>query len=197
MAHGPPKALHEPVLKNGKRVKGADGKYKRKKTHTTDWNRQDNGEKWRRLWATFTNKHYALLGFDTRIDHRSPKRQGLTQLSPVYRNPAEYEVEQQGGQTEVGDLNRWIQEENQRRANYEQRKQAIDQLFKAYLQKVKGLSRREQYKSPQTRATQQFWSDLHALEQQSEGQSAATSPPSSTYHAPPARRERDPSSEME
>jgi ATP-dependent exoDNAse (exonuclease V) alpha subunit len=197
-----PKALHEPILrKNGKQAIGKDGKPKRKKIHTTDWNRQDNGEKWRRMYATFANKQYARLGFDTRIDHRSPKRQGLTQLSPVYMNPAEYLAEQQGEQTEVGDLNRWIQKENILRANYEQRKEVIDKLFDHYLKKMKQLGPRTQWRSPQVRATQQFFSDLHSIEDQFDGKKAATGAsslqPSKGHHASPAQRKRGLSGEKE
>jgi hypothetical protein len=197
-----PKAFHEPILKKGKQVKGKDGKPKRKKIHTTDWNRQDNGEKWRRLWATFINKQYALLGFDTRIDHRSPRRQGLTQLSPVYMNPAGHEREQQGEQTEIGDLNRWIQKENIRRANEEARKEAIDQLVDHYTKKMKQLGKRPQWRSPQTRATQQLFSDLHKIEEQYRTGVCIATPPSSqhtdvSHHASPAQRKRGLSGEKE
>jgi hypothetical protein len=57
---------------------------------------------------------------------------------------------------------------------------------------MQGLSRRKQYRSPQTRATQQFWSDLHALENQfASGTGAATTPPSSAQDAQQAKHPKD------
>jgi ATP-dependent exoDNAse (exonuclease V) alpha subunit len=194
-----PKAKGIPFVdEQGELIRGKNGKWKMRKVCFHDWNNQGNGEKWRKLWAYITNKHYKLAGVDIEIDHRSPKRQGLTQLSPVYMTQADHEREQCGEHTEVGALNRWIKAENQRRQHDEQRKRKIDRLLENYLTKVKGLSRREQYKSPQTRATQQFWTDLRAIEAQFEGKATVDSTSSSKEHHPQLEhRERDPNRGME
>jgi ATP-dependent exoDNAse (exonuclease V) alpha subunit len=162
-----PKSKDIPFVdEQGEIIRRSNGKMKTRKVNLTDWNYIGNGELWRRAWAAVTNKHYQLAGLSLQIDHRSPKRQGLSQLSPVYMSPADHQAERRGERTDAGNLNRWIENENKKRANWEARKEAIDKLVENYFQKVKGLSRRQQYRSPQTRATQKFWSDLHALENQ-------------------------------
>ncbi len=183
----------------GERIIGKDGKVKTRKVCLTDWDGRGNGELWRKLCAQTINRYYSLAGLDIGVEHRSPKRQGLCQLSPLYINPAEYEAEQHGEQTDVGDLNRWIASENMRRANYEVRKQAIDKVVEAYVQKMKQLGSRQQHQSPQRRAIQQLWTDLHCVQQQfgTQAVTATPTPPSSQHTAPSSRRERVPTREME
>lgn len=160
-----PKSKHEHVLdEQGQRLKNKDGKAKRKKITTTDWSYQGNGEIWRRTWAETTNKYLSAAGLDISIDYRSLKRRGILRIPTVYMSPADHQAERRGEQTELGELNRWIQAENERREKEELRREAINQLLEEFQQKYKGLARRRQYRSPQTRATQQFWSDLHDIE---------------------------------
>ncbi|HJW28313.1 MAG TPA: MobA/MobL family protein, partial [Saprospiraceae bacterium] len=160
-----PKSKNEPLVDGqGQKIKGKDGRCKRKKIPTTDWDYMGNGELWRRTWADITNTYYKMAGLDLAIDYRSLKRQGIIRIPTVYLNPTDHQAERRGERTEIGDLNRWIHAENERREKEELRQEAINQLLEAFKEKYNGLAKRKQYLSPQTRATQQFWQDLHAIE---------------------------------
>lgn len=162
-----PKSQQEYVFdEQGQRLKGKDGKPKRKKIPTTNWNYPGNGEIWRKTWAEITNNYYKIAGIDTAIDYRSLKRQGILRIPTVYLNPTDHIAERRGERTEIGDLNRWIQEENTRREKEDLRRESINQLLEAFKEKYTALGKRKQYQSPHRCATQQFWSDLHALEKQ-------------------------------
>jgi hypothetical protein len=180
----------------GERIRKTDGSLSTMRVNLTDWGYRGNGEIWRHICADYINKYYQLAGLDIEVNHRSPKRQGLAKLSPVYMSQADHEAEKRGERTDAGNLNRWLQGENRRRANEETRKEAIDRLVVAYLDKIEHYGRRESWKSPQARATQQLWSDLHAIEEQYSGKpQTAAAPPSPIQTAQATRRERGPEKE--
>lgn len=49
-----------------------------------EWNSKENLECWRESWANTANRHFALHGFDIRIDHRTLAEQGID-LEPQYK----------------------------------------------------------------------------------------------------------------
>jgi hypothetical protein len=173
-----PKSQREYIFdEHGQRRKGKNGKTLSKKILTTDWNYPSNGELWRKTWGETTNKYYTLAGLDIAIDYRSLKRQGIQRIPTVYLSPADHRAERRGERTDIGDLNRYIHYENERRETEKQRQEAINQLFEAFKEKYDALGKRKQYRSPHTRATQHFWSDLHDIEDQFK---TGTSPASQT-----------------
>jgi hypothetical protein len=72
-----------------------------------DWNDKALVENWRAEWANHANKALAEAGHDARIDHRSFKDQGITDLQPtVHLGPAAHALEQKGVKTIPGEINR-------------------------------------------------------------------------------------------
>ena len=65
----------------GQRIPDGKGGWKNHREDTTDWNRRENAEKWRAVWATYTNRALEAAGRPERIDHRSYKRQGVDKIA--------------------------------------------------------------------------------------------------------------------
>lgn len=98
---------------NGNRIRGTDGKWKRYRADTVDWNDHKYGEIWRHDWETFQNAHLEKAGRPERVDMRSLARQGITDRLPgKHLGPAAAAMERKGIYTDVGDQNRRIQETN-------------------------------------------------------------------------------------
>jgi hypothetical protein len=86
--------------------------YKCRSIATTDWNEQGKAEEWRQAWADEVNAFLLQKNIDTRIDHRSYKRQGVEKIPSIHMGAAASEMERSGIRTEKGNLNREIREEN-------------------------------------------------------------------------------------
>jgi ATP-dependent exoDNAse (exonuclease V) alpha subunit len=86
--------------------------YKCKSIATTDWNEQSKAEEWRQAWADEVNAFLLRKNIDTRIDHRSYKRQGIEIIPTIHMGAAASEMERNGIKTEKGNINREIKEEN-------------------------------------------------------------------------------------
>jgi ATP-dependent exoDNAse (exonuclease V) alpha subunit len=107
------KSRKEYILdEDGQRIKLTGGRWKSRKVNTVDWDNRENVEKWRKWYADITNQHLARNGHQIRIDHRSFKRQGIARIPTVRLTKYEYLLEQQGIQTETGNFNRQVQEDN-------------------------------------------------------------------------------------
>lgn len=88
------------------------GKRKYNAVPTTDWNRPEVLEEWRKSWADLVNEEFAKHGIKARIDHRSYARQGITLIPQVHEGPHVRSMEAKGIVTEKGSLNRMIKEIN-------------------------------------------------------------------------------------
>ncbi|USF25443.1 hypothetical protein N510_000355 [Firmicutes bacterium ASF500] len=96
----------------GQRIPDGKGGWKNHREDTTDWNRRENAEKWRALWATYTNRALEAAGRPERIDHRSYKRQGVDIIPSVHMGPAACQMERRGIATVKGNINREIAADN-------------------------------------------------------------------------------------
>ena len=96
----------------GQRIPDGKGGWKSHREDTTDWNRRENAEKWRALWATYTNRALEAAGRPERIDHRSYKRQGVDKIPTVHMGPAACQMERRGIATVKGNINREIAADN-------------------------------------------------------------------------------------
>ena len=96
----------------GNRIPDGKGGWKNHREDTTDWNNRENAEKWRAAWAAYTNRALEAAGRPERIDHRSYKRQGVDKIPTVHMGPAASQMEHRGIQTEKGNVNRQIADDN-------------------------------------------------------------------------------------
>ena len=96
----------------GNRIPDGKGGWKNHREDTTDWNNQENAEKWRAAWAAYANRALEAAGRPERIDHRSYKRQGIEKIPSIHMGVAASQMERRGIQTEKGDINRQIAADN-------------------------------------------------------------------------------------
>lgn len=107
------KSKKEYILdENGEKIKLASGAYKSRKIDMVDWNKKENLEKWRAMWATYANKSLEESGFDERIDHRSLKEQGLKRLAQIHVGYHANSMEKRGIKSRRGTINDEIKEKN-------------------------------------------------------------------------------------
>ena len=93
----------------GNRVKGKNGKWKRRNISTVDWNDHKYAEIWRHDWEVMQNAALEAAGRPERIDMRSLERQGIEDRLPQrHLGPAAAAMERKGTVTEMGEKNREI-----------------------------------------------------------------------------------------
>ena len=81
---------------NGNRIIGKNGKPKRIKVNTVDWNDPGNCERWRHEWEVQQNMALDEAGRSERIDMRSYERQGVEMVPETHLGPAASALEKQG-----------------------------------------------------------------------------------------------------
>lgn len=111
-----PKCHREDVLdENGERICLPSGRWKSRKVDTVDWNDKKYGEIWRHEWEVLQNQYLEKANQPERIDMRSYERQGVDRLPQVHLGAAASALERKGVQTELGDRNRQIVQQNNER----------------------------------------------------------------------------------
>ena len=97
---------------DGNPILDEKGKQKFNAVPTTDWNRPEVLEQWRKAWADLVNEEFRKHGIKESIDHRSYAEQGIDLIPQVHEGPHVRNMEAKGIVTEKGSLNRWIKEIN-------------------------------------------------------------------------------------
>lgn len=97
---------------DGNPILDGKGKQKYNAVPTTDWNRPEVLEEWRKAWADLVNEEFRKHGIKESIDHRSYAEQGIDLIPQVHEGPHVRNMEAKGIATEKGSLNRWIKENN-------------------------------------------------------------------------------------
>lgn len=110
---------------NGNRIMGKNGKWKRIRMDTVDWNDRKYCEIWRHEWEVMQNSALENAGRSERVDMRSFKQQGIVMAPQVHLGPAAFALEKQGIQTELGNHNNAVKR--------------INNLFSAIRRKLKSL----------------------------------------------------------
>ncbi len=90
---------------NGNRIMGKNGKWKRIRIDTVDWNDRKYCEIWRHEWEVMQNAALVEAGRTERVDMRSFKRQGLETAPQVHLGPAAFALEKKGIRTSLGEHN--------------------------------------------------------------------------------------------
>ena len=93
---------------NGNRIIGKNGKPKRIKVDTVDWNNRDKCEYWRHKWEEQQNLALEAAGRPERINMRSYERQGIEMAPQKHLGPAAFALEKQGIHTSLGDHNKAV-----------------------------------------------------------------------------------------
>ena len=94
---------------NGNRICTPNGRWKRVKVNTVDWNERKYGEIWRQDWAAAQNAALEAAGRMERVDMRSLERQGVeARLPQKHLGPTASALERKGISSERGDENRKI-----------------------------------------------------------------------------------------
>ena len=93
---------------NGNRIMGKNGKWKRIRIDTVDWNDRKYCEIWRHEWETQQNAALEKAGRAERVDMRSFKRQGLETAPQVHLGPAAFALEKKGIRTGLGEHNKAV-----------------------------------------------------------------------------------------
>ena len=112
--------------KDGNRIIGKNGKPKRIKIDTVDWNNQENCEIWRHEWEEQQNIALEEAGRTERIDMRSFERQGIENTPQKHLGPAASALEKKGIRTSLGNHNHAVR--------------LINSLIRAIGRKVKALA---------------------------------------------------------
>lgn len=116
--------------KDGNKVMDKNGKPKYQTVSLTDWDKKENIEQWREQWAKHTNKSLEKEGIQERVTHLSHEDRGLEQLPTVHLGHVAHSMEKEGKESKRGDINREVQEHNQKvidLAEYRKEKEAIKQ----------------------------------------------------------------------
>lgn len=107
------KSKKEYILdENGNKIKLENGSYKSRKIDIVDWNKKENLERWRKMWALYANKSLEKNGFDQRIDYRSLKEQGFKRVAQIHIGYHANFMEKKGIKSRRGTLNNEIKEKN-------------------------------------------------------------------------------------
>ena len=78
---------------NGNRIMGKNGKWKRIRIDSVDWNDRKYCEIWRHEWEVMQNAALEDAGRTERVDMRSYERQGIETAPQVHLGPAAFALE--------------------------------------------------------------------------------------------------------
>ena len=131
---------------NGNRICTPNGRWKRVKVNTVDWNERKYGEIWRQDWAAAQNAALEAAGRMERVDMRSLERQGVEDRLPQkHLGPTASALERKGASSERGDENRKIISVNKMLASLQKTVRGIG----AWLDELrKAVSRQQIIESP-------------------------------------------------
>lgn len=104
-----------------------------------NWNSKDSLFWWRESWASMCNQALRDNNISEQIDHRSYEEQGINKIGTVHLGPSAFQAEKRGVQTELGNLNREILEDNLFLNQFEER---IKQLEEKETERLKQVSAR-------------------------------------------------------
>lgn len=131
---------------NGNCIRTPNGRWKRVKVNTVDWNERKYGEIWRQDWAAAQNAALEAAGRMERVDMRSLERQGVEDRLPQkHLGPTASALERKGISSERGDENRKIISVNKMLASLQKTVREIG----AWLDELrKAVSRQQIIESP-------------------------------------------------
>ena len=98
---------------DGNKIRKKNGQYKCTTQDVTGWNNRENAKRWRKNWADTINAVNEKNGLtDNFWEHRSFEEQGLDIIPQIHLGAKASALEKAGIQTERGNINRRIIEQN-------------------------------------------------------------------------------------
>ena len=116
---------------------GEDGKFGNK---NREWNHPSNAEKWREKWAEIGNRHLERAGHEPTLDHRSYERQGIEKVPTVHLGPEVAAMEKRGFETDRGNINREIKEQNRQLDLIARREPLLEKQKENLLEELKQIT---------------------------------------------------------
>lgn len=104
-----------------------------------EWNAKDSLFRWRESWASMCNQALEENGINEQITQKSYEAQGINKVASVHLGPSAHQAEKRGVQTELGNLNREIADDNY---FLNQFKIQIESMEKAETERLQKLSSR-------------------------------------------------------
>ena len=98
--------------KDGNRIRQKNGSYKSIKVTTTDWNKKETMQLWRKQWELITNKVLKNNGIDARITCESNKNLGNEKLATIHEGYIARDMVKNGKESEIINKNKLIKEYN-------------------------------------------------------------------------------------
>lgn len=101
-----------------------------------EWNSKETLQEWRKNWADICNQYLEKNHIDARINHRSYAEQGVNLVGTVHMGVQAWQMEKQGIETDLGNLNREIKRDNFFLAQLAKKIETLEQKEKDYLEKT-------------------------------------------------------------
>jgi hypothetical protein len=116
--HGDQRNIHAHIMVVMRRLDGTE--FVRTKKRFATYSEKDAARKaelegLRASWAQIGNRHLERYGFQPMLDHRTLEAQGIAREPAIHMGKAATALEREGKPTELGDANRQIVAENERR----------------------------------------------------------------------------------
>ena len=116
--HGDERNMHAHVMAVTRKLDGTE--FIRTKEQFATYTEKDEARKaelegLRESWARIGNRHLERAGFEPTLDHRTLEAQGIEREPTIHMGKAATAIERGGEPSELGDLNRQIIAENERR----------------------------------------------------------------------------------
>lgn len=99
-------------------------------------NSKDSLFRWRESWASMCNQALRDNNINQQIDHRSYEEQGINKIGTVHLGPSAYQMEKRGQNTELGNLNREIVEDNLFLNEFAERIKRMEEMETEHLNQI-------------------------------------------------------------
>lgn len=97
---------------NGNHILDKNGKKAFDKVDTTDWNKKDTFNNWRKLWAEKANQYLESNGIDEKISHLSNESRNIEQIPTIHEGYVARKMEKNGQESERVSFNKNVRKYN-------------------------------------------------------------------------------------
>lgn len=130
------KAKKEYILdKDNNKIKLKSGQYKSKKIESTDWNKKETMQLWRKQWEVITNKSLKNNGINEVVTCESNKNLGNEKIATIHEGYVARDMESKGKESEIMNKNKVIKDYNNTVIDLRKNKEVIkeNKNYKRYL----------------------------------------------------------------
>ncbi|MCM3603147.1 MobA/MobL family protein [Robertmurraya korlensis] len=113
---------------NGNHILDKNGKKAFDKVDTTDWNRKEVFNYWRKLWADTANEYLKENGIYETISHLSNEDRGIEQMPTIHEGYVARKMEQNGQESDRVSINKEIKKYNKTISDLQKFKAKKEQL---------------------------------------------------------------------